>query len=440
MIMKYTTNCNNDLTSINDTAKSLLLKRVITDRRDSIKTLTEYVSHLFEYSKDRNLINTPNMNYGSCSIQQNGRMHFNTISYRFKDKGDGCHQHYEGMDGIMAHNDGNVYLGSNDNRFYVINAITKNRNMEHIVVIESLPLDLLFIDYTTHYYDTMYDYRYEWDDIFRLRTITIFNVDEQTTFTYFPNKAVHPKNVRSRDFKKSIGSLNINKLTIKYNGLMPNVHDELNVTVHNLKLKALANICNHKVANLLNGESKDTNPTVISFEHSFYEQFRTDDESVNELLYQELKEESLRRYDRDDVFTDMSLDMLSLINNMCTMSYYTIYDEPENRPFSIRNFLIPSCDDTTDDTAPNPFKEKIMEIMKHPSFKDGALFKIDNSGDEPTVKVTRIGRQILKDLKIDATQPSMGLLFGYPFLRDVIYPVYFDKDYIKDFLKRTCHV
>lgn len=431
--MKYTADCNNDLTTTQTNAKRLILKKVLTTKRNDIKTLSEF----FDLSNGKNtntdLQISSSAGFSSSMLTRSFNSLTNMLNFGIQPHPTDKNRYIfkDTIDKLHNHDLGNIYLGVTEGRMYYIHTMTMMKGQRYIV-IESLSLDMMMMDYTRHYYDTMKHDHKEWEDVFKLRTITVIGIDNNAMYTYFPSKHIPSKLVEGRGFKKSISTQNMSNIGSKVQGLLP-------IDPH-------GRTANHPLAELLgffldkhyvyenlycNWTDEQKNPHQFDTDASLYEQTKVDDGGD---LYERLKDVGKEYFNDETVFTDTTISELSVL--MSTL-YHSVYPLSRGRPFDIKDFM--GNHEIDMDHAPN--NANLLGILSFGTFADGKLAKIEDCGEHCEIVLTHNGvklKEYCKENDIDF-KLTFGFIFGYNFLRDVVHKVYFDKEYITDFLLRSIH-
>lgn len=443
---KFDVKSDDDLDVITTKSRSLLLKKVLISKAENRNTIKELASVLLRLKGDakpikydvylngphtHKLVGIYNLMYNTSPFDVNSIFKYD--------------KNHTVVDRTRYHNylDCDFFLGVHNHRGYFL--VDVNQIDDSIyAVIETIPQDVMTLQYNG---------RKDFDDIEELvssRTITIYNIDTGESHSFFPNRKVGLG--RHQELNTSIPMI---KSRIKSYTLINETFDSITYDgdgcCDNRSVSFLYNILGGEFTeDYLSKTSKSCIiPNVLSSTGTFTQNSTLYDilyltegdfvESDNSILYDDLKRIGLEKYNDETLFIEKSMYYLSM---MLIYSGITIFD---NDVFNIHNYVSIYEKDECEDGY------FITKWLNHPEFLNGPLYKLvekDNDDSVYIIERSEVGEKILKareenveNLDSPTIASRKELMFtSYKFLKEFIYPALFDKERIKEYLKRSYYV
>lgn len=449
----YPVNDNIDLNEINSKASSLFIKRCIMNRYTSFNTVSDYYDCINSMINGEHVFNTTVLMAQRRKVLYNIRYHHpNTrpLSYNnfHRKHVDDMEKYY---DTAVMHN---VYLGCYNDRVYVIMGSGKIDGID-TTIIESFPIDLLRASYTKEYYNENYT---SFDGLFNKRTITIVN--SERAFTYMPSKITKSPHVKSKGINKSIDGTNLSSILFDITDVSCSDDYELSLDVGYYRreqsqliatLSRFIDIIGSDVVSKLLKRLNDSSAVD-------YRQFTLDKTFIeffsNSLTNDDIKDfiEHLEAIG-DDRFNDSKV----LIDNSIEFCL-SLYGFSEVSLVNTLGGMFVQFDDFMNESVNNIDGFPYGRLLRHPDFNKGDLVNIvrDDEHDVYGIEYTTLGERVvsdfmddneklLYDLDINRNDVNSKLLsltycVSQKFFREVVHTAWFNKDSIKDMMKRCSYV
>lgn len=471
---EYKTQKDIDLDVITKKASNYIVnKRSLTNKYSTFTTFSEYFDAMVE-TKDnsshsrykigiifRNLSNGHSQPCNLKPVTRNGNGFFSDASFKYPFDIKFNMGKFSLSENTMTVTDtknlftsfmaNNIYLGTHEGRIYTVLQHCVDHDDMGYVAVESYPIELLYSSFTKDYYN--FNQYYLFEQLFNERTITIIPKNGNT-FTFKPKNLTFIKDISPVGFSKSIGQ-NRNSLVKRISGEI-----DLDVSFNSDKHSYLMCSVLYTLSLIVPNEVVDTISKNIPVSNENNSVGNIMDMSLTEVVekynpdaHYEVKQSITKLFDNDitDEFTLRHLfgiiSVAQLSNGVNGSLFFTVDDF---MGYDSDNYFM-ECNSMR--------KLPIKSLINTKRFMDGRLVKMtyNDDTDECVFSYTDIGRDVVNELLervkrikeeergIDDYDLLENLLHGKllsmhyymsePFLKDVIYPVYVDKENIKTFLK-----
>lgn len=449
----YPVNEHIDLNEISDKASSLFIKRCMVNRYTSFKSVSDYYDCMDsipneapKYHHSVLMSHRQILVYNICYHHSNAR----PLSY-----GGIQQSHMDDMvkqyDNTVMHN---VYLGCHNDRIYVIMGSGKIDGI-HTTIIESFPIDLLRASYTKEYYNDNYT---TFERIFNQRTITVVNSEK--TFTYIPSKITKSPRVKSLGISKSIDSFNLSSIIFDVRSVSCSEDYELSLStgfnkiVHSTFTNTLSRLVDIVGGNIVSKLLKRLNDDgevdfkQFGLDKTFTEFFSISlpDDDIKDLT-KHLETVGVELFDDSKILIDNSIEFCLSLYGFSEVSLVS----------SLRGMFVKFDDFMNESNVDHINGFPYGRLLRHPEFNKGDLVHIVvDDGDICQIEYTTLGERVvgdfmddneklLYDLDIDRNDVNRRLLtlnyyMSQKFFREVVHTAWFNKDSIKDMMKRCSYV